>query len=61
MRYGEFRERGSVLTSEECAQLQLALQNPEYVSRLLADARAADMVEVDNPVRRETRPRRGRE
>lgn len=50
-----------VLTTEECEQMRAAIQDPDYIKRLHADTKAMGMVEVDNPVRREARPRRGTE
>lgn len=48
-----------VLTSEEFAEMRAALADPDYIRRLVEDAKTADMVEVDNPFRTELRPRRG--
>lgn len=50
-----------VLTAEEFEQMLAAMRDPEYVARLAADTKAMGMVEVDNPMRREVRPRRGTE
>lgn len=50
-----------MLTDKELSDLRDAMKNPEYLARLAADAKSADVVEVDNPFRREVRPRRGRE
>ena len=55
----EYPRRQRVLTTEEFAQLQAALKDPDYIRRLAEDAKRANMVEVDNPMRREVRPRRG--
>jgi hypothetical protein len=48
-----------VLTEEELAALMESFRDPESRARMLEDARRAEWVEVDNPVRREVRPRRG--
>jgi hypothetical protein len=48
-----------ILTAEELTEMTAAFRDPDYLARLAADARTADMVEVDNPFRRELRPRRG--
>lgn len=56
-----FPNQPRVMSNEDFKQMQDALRDPDYVRRMLADAKAADMVEVDNPFRREVRPRRGRE
>lgn len=50
-----------VMTTEEFEQMRAAIQDPDYIKRLHADTKAMDMVEVDNPMRREVRPRRGTE
>jgi hypothetical protein len=50
-----------VLTPEEFEQMRAAIQDPDYIKRLHADTKAMGMVEVDNPMRREVRPRRGTE
>ena len=50
-----------VLTDEEFEQMRGALRDPDYIKRLYADTKAMEMVEVDNPTRREVRPRRGAE
>jgi hypothetical protein len=50
-----------ILTSDEHRQMREALADPDYVARLVADIRQANMVEVDNPFRTELRPRRGTE
>lgn len=50
-----------VMTPEEFEQMLAAMRDPEYVARLAADVKAMGMVEVDNPMRREVRPRRGAE
>jgi hypothetical protein len=49
------------MTAEEFERLQAAIRDPDYVARLLADEKAQGLVEVDNPMRREVRPRRGTE
>lgn len=48
-----------VLTDDEVAQMRELANDPDYLRRLAADLRIAGMVEVDNPMRRELRPRRG--
>lgn len=48
-----------VLTGEEVAQMRALANDPDYLRRLAADLHIAGMVEVDNPMRRELRPRRG--
>lgn len=53
----EFR----VLTTEEFEQMRAALRDPDYIARLAADSKSQGLVEVDNPMRREVRPRRGTE
>lgn len=50
-----------VMTAAEFEQMRAALRDPDYVARLAADARTQGLVEVDNPLRREVRPRRGTE
>jgi hypothetical protein len=50
-----------VMTAVEFAQMRAAIQDPDYIKRLAADTKAMGMVEVDNPMRREVRPRRGTE
>ena len=50
-----------VMTPEEFEQMQAALRDPDYIARLAADAKTQGLVEVDNPMRREVRPRRGAE
>ncbi len=49
------------MTPEEFEQMRAALRDPDYLARLAADARTRGLVEVDNPMRREVRPRRGTE
>lgn len=51
--------RRHVLTTEELAEMRAALADPDYLSRMIADAKRSQMVEVDNPFRTELRPRRG--
>lgn len=46
-----------LLTSAEVT----AMRDPGYQRRMLADAHAGQLVEVDNPFRTELRPRRGTE
>jgi hypothetical protein len=48
-----------ILTSAEFAEMRAATADPDYIRRLIEDAKTADMVEVDNPFRTELRPRRG--
>lgn len=48
-----------VLTEAEVAEWKAALLDPDYIRRLTEDAKTAGHVEVDNPMRREVRPRRG--
>ena len=43
------------VTPKELEQMRELMKDPEYLARL----GQADMVEVDNPFRREVRPRRG--
>lgn len=50
-----------VLTSGEFERMRAAIQDPSYVARLAADSKSQGLVEVDNPMRREVRPRRGTE
>ena len=45
----------------EFERMRAAVQDPDYVARLAADMKAQGLVEVDNPMRREVRPRRGTE
>jgi hypothetical protein len=50
-----------VLAAEEFERMREAIRDPEYFARLVADAKVQDLVEVDNPMHREVRPRRGLE
>lgn len=50
-----------VMTPEEFEQMRAAIQDPDYIARLAAEAKSQGLVEVDNPMRREVRPRRGTE
>ena len=60
MEYGTGHIPGArILSTEECEELRAALRDPDFVARMLADVARASQVEVDNPVRREVRPRRG--
>lgn len=45
--------------ARELEALRKAMADPDYLRRLAADVAAENMVEVDNPFRRELRPRRG--
>lgn len=48
-----------LVTADELAQLLAAWRDPDYRARAQVDAARAGMVEVDNPMRRELRARRG--
>ncbi|MGG7510882.1 hypothetical protein [Plantibacter sp. YIM 135249] len=50
-----------LMTSEEVDQVIALSKDPAYIEGLEAEGRQDRMVEVDNPMRREVRYRRGTE